>query len=269
MNWDWNLALPIISFAALLSAGLTILGYYLRPPVGDRHALLSGIHHHFPIFSFHRGPPLKTPPLREGRRGGDERHFPNRTLVYICKPLTTILIFLLAVIPGSFLKDGYAFAIGAGLLFSLAGDIWEMLPRRHFLKALISFLFTHICYVLAFLSHPPGSAFLWPALPLGLICAAILAYLWPGLSDGMKAPVCVYVAVIGLMATLAVQNALEFPSGGTILAAVGALLFMLSDGALAVNRFRRPFHSAEAVILTSYFAGQLLIALSVGLRTGG
>jgi uncharacterized membrane protein YhhN len=212
--------MPFLTLAALLTAGLTVLGYYLRPP--------------------------------------------RRTLIYICKPLTTVLIFLIAAIPVSYLEDGYAFAVGAGLLFSLLGDIWEMLSRRHFLKALISFLITHICYALAFLGSAPAGVSLWPALPFSVIGASILAYLWTALSAGMKAAVGAYVGVIVIMVTLAAGRALAQPAIGTLLAAAGAFLFLVSDGVLAVNRFRRPFRAAQAVILAAYFIGQGLIALSVG-----
>jgi uncharacterized membrane protein YhhN len=223
MTLDWNPILPIISLAVVLFAGLTILGYYLRPP--------------------------------------------RRKLIYFCKPLATILILIAAALPGTLSADPYALAIGVGLLFSLLGDIWEMLSRRHFLKALISFLITHICYTLAFLTASPKIQFLWPALPLGLIGAIILAYLWPALSAGMKAAVGVYVGVIVVMVTLAAGRALACSSPGTLIAAIGALLFLASDAVLAVNRFRRPFRAAQAVILGTYFTGQLLIALSVALHT--
>jgi uncharacterized membrane protein YhhN len=46
-------------------------------------------------------------------------------------------------------------------------------------------------------------------------------------------------------------------------AAAGALLFMLSDGMLAVDRFRRPFRWSRLAVLSTYFAAQWLIALSV------
>ena len=39
---------------------------------------------------------------------------------------------------------------------------------------------------------------------------------------------------------------------------------MVSDGALAINRFARPFRGAQAVVLGTYFPAQMLIALSVG-----
>lgn len=219
---NWNSLIPFLSLAALLSAGLTMLGYYLRPP--------------------------------------------GRTLITICKPLTTILILLVCILPGTLFRDPYALAIGIGLLFSLMGDIWQMLSRRHFLKALVSFLITHICYALAFLGAKPAPGSLWPLAPVSLIGASILTYLWPGLSAGMKRAVSAYVAVIVGMVALAAGQALAKPSAATLLAAAGAFLFLASDAVLAVNRFRRPFRLAQAVILSSYFAGQLMISLSVGLR---
>jgi uncharacterized membrane protein YhhN len=214
--------IPFISLLTLLSAGLTILGYYLRPP--------------------------------------------GRMLIYTCKPLATILILLIGILPGTLLRDPYALAIGIGLLFSLLGDIWQMLSRRHFLKALVSFLITHICYALAFLGAKPAPGSLWPLAPVALIGASILAYLWPGLSAGMQKAVTAYVAVIVGMVALAAAQALANPSPATLLAAAGAFLFLASDAVLAVNRFRRPFRLAQALILGSYFAGQLMISLSVGLR---
>jgi uncharacterized membrane protein YhhN len=51
----------------------------------------------------------------------------------------------------------------------------------------------------------------------------------------------------------------------TLSAAIGALLFLASDLILAIDRFRRPFHLSHAAVLGSYFAGQWLIALSIGL----
>jgi alkenylglycerophosphocholine/alkenylglycerophosphoethanolamine hydrolase len=48
-----------------------------------------------------------------------------------------------------------------------------------------------------------------------------------------------------------------------LLALLGATLFVLSDSALAINRFVRPFKAVHAVVLSTYYAAQWLIALSV------
>lgn len=192
---------------------------------------------------------------------------PRAWLVYVCKPLTTLLILAVALAPGTFLADRYAGAIALGLVFSLAGDIWLMLPRRGFLSGLISFLFAHLCYIVAFLAAPlaPGPA--WPSLLLLPISGALIwRYLWMALPTSLKGPVSLYVAIIVLMATLAVSRAVTYNDAATRSAALGALLFYASDAALAIDRFRRPFALAHVVVLGSYFVGQLLIALSVGVQ---
>jgi uncharacterized membrane protein YhhN len=188
---------------------------------------------------------------------------------YLFKPLTTILILSVALLPGTLLSDPYARAIALGLVFSLAGDICLMLPGNRFLFGLVSFLIAHICYIIAFFPGALRNGVIWTLLPLALVGAIILGYLWPALSAGLKAAVSLYVAVIVAMAWLAAGPAIAGSSAGALSAALGALLFMASDATLAIDRFRRPFRMAQAVILGSYYLGQLLIALSIGLRIGG
>lgn len=190
---------------------------------------------------------------------------PRAWLIYIFKPLTTLLILAVALAPGTFLTDRYAGAIALGLAFSLAGDIWLMLPRNGFLPGLVSFLLAHVCYIVAFLAAPLAPGLAWPLLLLLPISGAlILRYLWPSLPPSLKGPVSLYVAIIVLMATLALSRAMTYDVVAIRSAALGALLFFASDAALAINRFRRPFALAHVVVLGSYFVGQLLIALSVG-----
>jgi len=52
---------------------------------------------------------------------------PTRTLVYVFKPLTTILIIALAVLAGQ-AEAAYQRLIVLGLVLSLAGDVFLMLP---------------------------------------------------------------------------------------------------------------------------------------------
>ncbi|NUM47715.1 MAG: lysoplasmalogenase [Anaerolineales bacterium] len=187
---------------------------------------------------------------------------PRMGWVYFFKPLTTILILIIALRPGTALTDLYAGAIALGLIFSLAGDIFLMFPG-YFIQGLASFLLGHVCYWVAFFPAAWGREVLWPLLPLLAFGGWMLKYLWPGLSKGLKAPVSLYLTVIIGMATLAVSRALQAPSPAATSAAVGALLFLISDSVLAVDRFRKPFHLARALVLGTYYAGQFLIAYSI------
>ncbi len=185
-----------------------------------------------------------------------------RWQVYLFKPLTTALLLLLAALLTSAHGHRYQVAIVAGLGCSLVGDVMLMLPRDRFVPGLAAFLLAHLAYLVAFTSGVPiGTA---PALLLPLTATGILLLrlLWPGLGQ-YRVPVLLYTAAIVLMVWRAWGRDWLAPSGGALLAAGGATLFMLSDAILALNRFRRPFAGAQIAIISSYVAAQVLIALSV------
>lgn len=72
-----------------------------------------------------------------------------------------------------------------------------------------------------------------------------------------------YMAVISLMAWLAITMFVQWGEGWALSAAVGAILFVLSDTTLALNHFRRRFWYAQLLVLGSYYLAQWLIALSI------
>lgn len=186
----------------------------------------------------------------------------KRWQVYAFKPLATLLILALAL-SLSPARPEYRWAIAAGLLFSTAGDVFLMLPRDRFVAGLASFLVAHLCYIGAFsIGVPFGAApLLW--LPWFAAGGAVLALVWPGLKPALRAPVVIYVIVIVAMAGQATGRWHASGSAVALAAAVGAGLFVVSDAVLAIDRFRRPFRAARAVTLATYWAAQLLIALSV------
>ena len=98
--------------------------------------------------------------------------------------------------------------------------------------------------------------------PFAIGGLAILGRLWRR-SGRLQVPVAVYVAVIVSMAGQAAGRWWSIRSPASALAACGAALFVVSDALLAVNRFGRPFRSAQALIHSSYFLAQWLIAVSV------
>lgn len=186
----------------------------------------------------------------------------SRWQVYVFKPLATLLILALALslAPAS---PSYQWAVAAGLLFSTAGDVFLMLPRDRFVAGLASFLVAHLCYVGAFsIGVPFGAApLLW--LPFLAAGGVVLALVWPGLKPALRAPVTVYVIVIAAMAGQAAGRWHLLGGWLALAAALGAALFVASDAVLALDRFRRHFPAARALTLATYWAAQLLIALSV------
>ena len=183
-------------------------------------------------------------------------------LIYTFKPGTTALILALVLASGTFMTTPYARWVFIGLLFSLMGDIWLMLPQDRFLYGLASFLVAQLCYAFAFAEGASARGFGEAALALSAVGIVVLRYLWKGLPRGMRPPVVVYVVAILSMAALAAARALGQPSAGSSAAAIGALLFVASDATLAINRFARPFRLAQGAVWVTYFAAQFLIAAS-------
>jgi uncharacterized membrane protein YhhN len=189
-----------------------------------------------------------------------ERYGPKR-LIYLFKPLTIFLIILIASRSKHTVPEFYRYMIIAGLVCSLAGDIFLMLPADRFRSGLACFLFAHLFYIAAFKAEGAGRPALLYALPFLIYGAVMLRTLLPGLGS-MKTPVIIYMLVIMLMAWQALNRWAAAGEEGSALAFTGALLFVVSDSILAWNRFKRPLPSAQLYIMSTYFTAQLLIALS-------
>lgn len=180
---------------------------------------------------------------------------------YILKPLTTVAIILIALNYGMPLNHFYSLLIVLGLLFSLAGDIFLMLPKDRFILGLVSFLVAQILYAVAFIKFASDYSALL-ALPLIIYGGWMFYLLKPGL-EKMMTPVAIYMLFILLMAWASLN--LWWDTGQTfaVFAAIGATLFVISDSLLAWNRFRTSRASYRAIILGTYFVAQFLIAYSV------
>ena len=186
----------------------------------------------------------------------------RRQTHYIFKPLAVVLIILIALQPGHPTSAFYRQAIIVGLILSLAGDIFLMLPSdRFFIPGLVSFLCAHVFYVAAFTRESGGALSFWTLVPFLLYGCLMLRVLWPHLGK-LKLPVLIYVAAILAMGWTAAGRRLLTEQSGSLLAFLGALFFIASDSVLALDKFRRPFRSAQLLILSTYFMAQWLIALS-------
>lgn len=189
----------------------------------------------------------------------------RRRVVYACKPVTIVLAMAIAATAGDGPSPPYRALILGGLACSLVGDVFLMLPVKRFAAGLASFLVAHACYVAAFAGASPARASLVLLAAAAAVGAAVTVPLWPHLGR-YRLPVAVYV---GALVALLWQSAGWAAGTGALnarLAALGAVLFTVSDAVLAHNRFRRPFRAAQAVILSTYFVAQGLIAASVGTR---
>lgn len=160
-------------------------------------------------------------------------------------------------------RSDFAQLIGAGLIFGSAGDLLLDLVSlwpTSFLIGLVAFLAGHVCYCAAFFQQPRR----FPAVALPLLLAPIgLVYiLWPHLPADMRIPVIAYASVIATMAVLAVSLRADAAAGVTTAAArnaaLGALVFVVSDSILAIDRFRAALPLGKLLVMLTYYAAQLL-----------
>ena len=87
---------------------------------------------------------------------------------------------------------------------------------------------------------------------------AIIAILSPYLGD-MKLPVRIYAIVISFMFLMAMHMLyIKNKTAGFRLMA-GALLFVISDSILAVNKFYQPFETAGLFVMATYGLAQLFL----------
>lgn len=176
---------------------------------------------------------------------------------------TTLLFLASAVIVGAGAPARYKWAIVAGLAFSAVGDAFLMQKRDWFVHGLASFLTAHVCYLWALTSDTGLAARRAPFAVAAVLAVVMLAWLWEGVPGPLRAPVVIYALTLLAMAAQAVARALSRRDPGAILAASGAVLFVVSDTALAYQRFRDPLAWGRFIVLGTYFAAQAGIALSV------
>jgi uncharacterized membrane protein YhhN len=190
----------------------------------------------------------------------------DKKQVYVFKPVSTLLLISVALLSSSTpdFNVAYTLWITLGLILSLGGDVALMFDsNRAFRIGLLLFLLAHVVYAVAF-TVPNGfhSPDLITGAALLLLAIGIYQYLRPGLGQ-MKGPVLAYVLIICFMVNRAVSTFFgdAFSIAQAWLITIGAILFMLSDLVLAINRFRHPF-KFNRMSLFLYYGGQLLIALS-------
>jgi len=146
------------------------------------------------------------------------------------------------------------------LAFCAAGDLL-LLWKRSFDAALLAFLLGHALYIVGFNGALPVKMWSLPMLvPLGLAAVGAITWMWPRLGK-RRVPVLAYVVAITIMVWGGFSNV--FRSSLPWMAAAGASLFCLSDLAVARHRFVHESFVNRALGLPTYYAGQLLLALTI------
>lgn len=154
------------------------------------------------------------------------------------------------------------------LLLSWAGDILLIFSNSDpafFIYGLAAFLLAHLAYIITYLGaqsttgEPPNRIFIASrVLILAFAGGAFLNVLWMKLGD-YRVYVAAYTAVILLMAVFALLRRGRTSANSFAFVYGGALLFIVSDGMIAVSRFLHPFDYQGEMIMTTYIFAQYFI----------
>lgn len=179
-------------------------------------------------------------------------------LRWVAKPLASLGFVVLAVTRST--GNVYDLAIVMGAVLGMGGDIALLgKGRRWFLVGLGVFLAGHLAYLAGLLSEATVAGVLLGSVPAAILAVGSWRWLSGRLDRQMVGPVAAYIAVISLMVAAALGATAARPT-----AAVGAVLFAVSDLAVARQAFVAPGFANRAIGLPLYYAGQILIVLSVG-----
>lgn len=127
-----------------------------------------------------------------------------------------------------------------------------------FIQALLAFLVNQLAFAAAFTRLSSAKPWLlWRMLPVTLYCLVLALWLVPA-AGAYQLPVAIYLLCLFVMAIMACR--VEQQVG---LLWLGAMLFVIADSLIGVNKFAQPFPYAIPVIVTCYFTGQSMIALGL------
>jgi uncharacterized membrane protein YhhN len=131
-----------------------------------------------------------------------------------------------------------------------------------FILGLCSFLLAHFFYILLFLRARRKGQYTrkhlgWPVITIIIYTITLFLFILPGLGP-LQIPVLIYACILSAMLIACISSfGFSKKAGNTCIA--GAILFVLSDSLLAINKFRYTLPQAGLLIMLSYILAQFFI----------
>lgn len=142
-----------------------------------------------------------------------------------------------------------------GLLFGMTGDVLlDMNRETNFMFALIVYLIGHLLYISVFHRRIKyNKKHIIPTI-LVLIATIIIGYFLRNIPQKLLIPVIVYLVVIALMVVSSFMV-----NYGNWLIWSGAIIFMISDTIIAVNKFLIPIPKSTFFNIGLYYLAQIFL----------
>ena len=197
----------------------------------------------------------------------------RQNLRIITKPTTMLVLIAGFSLAGGWAGQGYWF--GMGLVLSLLGDIFLLMPPGFFIFGLAWFLLAHLFYIIGFNQGLPIIS--WTQILLVLFFVVFDAWGYLRLRRAIlsrpsgrriRYPLLFYILVITIMVLSALSTLFraDWPLQSAVLVSLGALLFFASDFTLANDRFVGPIKNGRLIVIVTYHLAQALICSAVLLR---
>ena len=153
------------------------------------------------------------------------------------------------------------------LVFSWLGDLALMKEGEeiYFLIGLGAFMLAQLTYTYIYFNatFEKLEFQLMPLLPILTFTIFLLAFVLKNAPTEMQIPIVVYAICITAMACMA-RLRMELTSNVSFQwVMLGSLLFVISDSAIAVDKFYQPVPYDEVVIMSTYVAAQALIVIGI------
>ena len=184
--------------------------------------------------------------------------FDLQFLYFLAKPLLMITLLFYFVSETKFYPR-WRFHVMAALVFSWAGDVF-LISNDWFVAGLVSFLVAHVFYIIAYQKTGAASGQLktGDVIKFVLYGVVLIWVIYPGLDD-LLIPVLIYALVLLGMGVWAHKRRGATSENSFKLVAAGAILFALSDGLIAVNKFAFEIPAERILIMSIYMTAQYLI----------
>ncbi|MEO9076134.1 MAG: lysoplasmalogenase [Gelidibacter sp.] len=154
----------------------------------------------------------------------------------------------------------------AALVFSLMGDVLLMFVDQSpnfFMFGLASFFLAHVFYIVIFLKRRNTKTNSAGLITILVVYAIGLFYLLRNSLGDLLIPVIFYIIIILIMVITAFLRQEKVSKISFILVFLGAILFVISDSILALNKFYMPLRFSSISIMLTYALAQYFIVLGL------
>lgn len=190
----------------------------------------------------------------------------NEIVETYAKPMLLTLLAVVYLVSAN--KPVFWYVLG--MFFCFVGDVLLMFKGANFfMYGLAAFLVGHIVYIkitVSFLPKDLTFKMITSAFPFVILFGVLMYFIYPNLNE-MLLPVVVYGVTISTFGSVAFLNYRIEKSTENLWLFIGAILFILSDSLIAINKFYEPNDLYGVSIMITYILAQFLICKAMIMKS--